>query len=63
MKDGEIFITTLLPSVNMTPNISMSLEQKTTFAIVNLLFIFLGILIVVCFQILFNAYWSKPTST
>ncbi|KFP34314.1 Cortexin-3, partial [Colius striatus] len=38
-------------------------EQKTMFAFVILLFIFLGILIVCCFRILLNPYWSMPTST
>ncbi|NWS70924.1 CTXN3 protein, partial [Crotophaga sulcirostris] len=63
IKDGERFATTLVPSVNMTPNTSMSLEQKTIFAFVILLFIFLGILIVLCFQILPDACWSKTIST
>ncbi|KAM9263039.1 LOW QUALITY PROTEIN: cortexin-3 [Morus bassanus] len=62
MMDGEIFTGTLVPSGNMTPNSSMTLEQKTMFAFVILLFIFLGILIVSCF-ILLNPYWSTPTST
>ncbi|KAM9214317.1 LOW QUALITY PROTEIN: cortexin-3 [Leptosomus discolor] len=62
MMDREIFTGTLLPSGNLTPNSSMTLEQKTTFAIVILLFIFLGILVVLCF-ILLNPYQSVPTST
>lgn len=62
MMDGEIFTTTLVPSGNMTPNYSMTLAQKTTFAFVILLFIFLGILIVRCFQILLNPYQSMLTS-
>ncbi|KFQ10529.1 Cortexin-3, partial [Haliaeetus albicilla] len=41
----------------------MTLEQKTTFAFVILLFIFLGILIVRCFRILLDPYRSMPTST
>ncbi|XP_060702936.1 cortexin-3 [Hemiscyllium ocellatum] len=41
----------------------MTLEQKTTFAFVIFLFIFLGILIVRCFRILLDPYRSMPTST
>ncbi|XP_013870583.1 cortexin-3 [Austrofundulus limnaeus] len=41
----------------------MSLEQKTTFALVILLFVFLLILIVRCFRILLDPYRSMPTST
>ncbi|KFO88474.1 Cortexin-3, partial [Buceros rhinoceros silvestris] len=41
----------------------MTLEQKTTFAFVILLFILLGILIVRCFRILLDPYRSMPTST
>ncbi|KAM6391591.1 LOW QUALITY PROTEIN: cortexin-3 [Rhynochetos jubatus] len=52
MMNGEIFTGTLVPSGNMTPNSSMTLEQNTAFAFVILLFIFLGILIVHYFQIL-----------
>ncbi|XP_040436858.1 cortexin-3 [Falco naumanni] len=63
MMDGEILAATLLPSENMTSNSSMTLEQKTTFAFVILLFIFLGILIVRCFRILLDPYQSMPTST
>ncbi|NXN13646.1 CTXN3 protein, partial [Indicator maculatus] len=54
MMDGEIFIATLVPSGNTTPNPSMMLEQKTMFAFVVLLFIFLCILNLHCFQILLN---------
>ncbi|KAM6230476.1 cortexin-3 [Porphyrio hochstetteri] len=54
---------TLVPSGNMTQSSSMTLEQKTTFASVILLFIFLGILIVRCFRILLDPYQSVPTST
>ncbi|NXI71160.1 CTXN3 protein, partial [Anseranas semipalmata] len=61
--DGERFSATLVPSGKMTPDSSMTLEQKTTFAFVTLLFIFVGILIVCCFQILFDPYRSMPTST
>ncbi|XP_072716224.1 cortexin-3 [Ciconia boyciana] len=63
MMDGGIFTATLVPSGNMRPNSSMTLEQKTTFVFVILLFVFLGILIVRCFQILLDPYWSMPTST
>ncbi|XP_069743286.1 cortexin-3 [Narcine bancroftii] len=41
----------------------VTLEQKTTFAFVIFLFIFLGILIVRCFRILLDPYRSMPTST
>ncbi|NWI68229.1 CTXN3 protein, partial [Todus mexicanus] len=62
MMDGEIFTVTLVPSGNRTLNSSMTLEQKTSFAFVILLFIFLGILIVHCFRILLDPYQSMPTS-
>ncbi|XP_034458777.1 cortexin-3 [Hippoglossus hippoglossus] len=42
---------------------AMSLEQKTTFALVIFLFVFLLILIVRCFRILLDPYRSMPTST
>uniref|UniRef100_A0A3B3ZQV6 Uncharacterized protein n=1 Tax=Periophthalmus magnuspinnatus TaxID=409849 RepID=A0A3B3ZQV6_9GOBI len=42
---------------------AMSLEQKTTFALVVFLFVFLLILIVRCFRILLDPYRSMPTST
>uniref|UniRef100_A0A8B9CZ02 Cortexin 3 n=1 Tax=Anser brachyrhynchus TaxID=132585 RepID=A0A8B9CZ02_9AVES len=61
--DGEIFSATLVPSGNITSDSSMTLEQKTTFAFVILLFIFLGILVVRCFRILLDPYRSMPTST
>ncbi|OXB66899.1 hypothetical protein ASZ78_013560 [Callipepla squamata] len=63
MMDGEIFTATLVPSGNVTPDSSMTLEQKTTFAFVILLFIFLGILVIRCFRILLDPYQSMPTST
>ncbi|NXQ80141.1 CTXN3 protein, partial [Nyctibius grandis] len=63
MMDGEIVTATLVPPGNVTPNSSMTLEQKTTFALVILLFIFLGILIVRCFRILLDPYRSMTTST
>ncbi|XP_057260378.1 cortexin-3 [Pezoporus wallicus] len=62
MTDGEVFTATFVPSGNMTPNSSMTLEQKTAFAFVILLFIFLGI-IAHCFRILLDPYRSMPTST
>lgn len=61
--EGEIFTATSVPSGNMTPNYSMTLEQKTMFAFVILLFIFLGILIICCFRILLDPYQAMPTST
>ncbi|XP_065717709.1 cortexin-3 [Patagioenas fasciata] len=60
--EGEIFTATLVPPGNTTPNSSMTLEQKTTFAFVILLLIFLGMLIIRCFRILLNPYQSMPTS-
>ncbi|KAM9509890.1 cortexin-3 [Guaruba guarouba] len=62
MMDGEVSTATFVPSGNMTPNSSMTLEQKT-FAFVMLLFIFLGTLIACCFLILLYPYRSMPTST
>ncbi|KAM9367355.1 LOW QUALITY PROTEIN: cortexin-3 [Phaethornis superciliosus] len=62
MMDGEIVTATLVPSGNMTPNSNMTLEQKTAFAFVIFLFIFLGIL-TVCFFILLIPYHIMPTST
>ncbi|NXG43987.1 CTXN3 protein, partial [Psilopogon haemacephalus] len=56
MVGGESFIATVVPSGNTTPNSSLMLEQKTMFAFVVLLFIFLCILIVHCFQILLSFY-------
>ncbi|XP_002663549.1 cortexin-3 isoform X2 [Danio rerio] len=42
---------------------NMTLEQKTTFAFVIFLFVFLCMLIVRCFRILLDPYRSMPTST
>ncbi|NXP45663.1 CTXN3 protein, partial [Heliornis fulica] len=56
-----LLTATLVLSGNMTPDSSMTLEQKSVFAPVILL-IFLGILIY-CFQILLDPYQSIPTST
>ncbi|KAM4639373.1 LOW QUALITY PROTEIN: cortexin-3 [Amazona ochrocephala] len=61
--NGEVFTATFVPSGNMTPNSNMTMEQKTTFAFVILLFIFLRILIACCFRILLSPYRSMPTST
>ncbi|XP_060709811.1 cortexin-2 [Hemiscyllium ocellatum] len=41
----------------------LTLEQKTAFAFVGMLFIFLGLLIVRCFRILLDPYSSMPSST
>ncbi|XP_028830537.1 cortexin-3 isoform X2 [Denticeps clupeoides] len=41
----------------------VTLEQKTTFALVLFLFLLLGVLIVRCFRILLDPYRSMPTST
>uniref|UniRef100_A0A8B9QHT9 Cortexin 3 n=1 Tax=Apteryx owenii TaxID=8824 RepID=A0A8B9QHT9_APTOW len=63
MMEGEIFAATWLPPGSTLPDSSMTLEQKTTFVFVILLFVFLGILIVRCFRILLDPYRSMPTST
>ncbi|XP_054843513.1 cortexin-3 [Eublepharis macularius] len=60
--DGEPFTSTFY-SGNIPSETGMTLEQKTTFVFVILLFIFLGILIVRCFRILLDPYRSMPTST
>ncbi|CAH7021755.1 Ctxn3 [Phodopus roborovskii] len=62
MDGGQPIPSPLVPSGNLSDS-SMSLEQKTTFVFVILLFIFLGILIVRCFRILLDPYRSMPTST
>ncbi|XP_063310223.1 cortexin-3 isoform X2 [Pelobates fuscus] len=61
--DGETLPSTLLPTLNASYGSSITLEQKTTFAFVVLLFIILGVLIVRCFRILLDPYRSMPTST
>ncbi|XP_038259192.1 cortexin-3 [Dermochelys coriacea] len=61
--EGEPITSTLLPPGNVPQDTSLTLEQKTTFVFVILLFIFLGILIVRCFRILLDPYRSMPTST
>ncbi|XP_072269884.1 cortexin-3 isoform X1 [Pyxicephalus adspersus] len=61
--DGETLSSTMLPTLNASYGSSMTLEQKTTFAFVVLLFIILGVLIVRCFRILLDPYRSMPTST
>ncbi|XP_048359780.1 cortexin-3 [Sphaerodactylus townsendi] len=60
--DGESFTSTIY-SGNIPSETGMTLEQKTTFVFVILLFIFLGILIIRCFRILLDPYRSMPTST
>ncbi|XP_023672968.1 cortexin-2 [Paramormyrops kingsleyae] len=42
---------------------SLTLEQKTAFAFVGMLLVFLGLLIVRCFRILLDPYSSMPSST
>ncbi|KAJ8393120.1 hypothetical protein AAFF_G00068030 [Aldrovandia affinis] len=42
---------------------SLSLEQKTAFAFVGMLLVFLGLLVVRCFRILLDPYSSMPSST
>ncbi|XP_020646322.1 cortexin-3 isoform X2 [Pogona vitticeps] len=61
--DGDSFTSTLFSSGNIPSETGITLEQKTTFVFVILLFIFLGILIVRCFRILLDPYRSMPTST
>ncbi|XP_075049079.1 cortexin-3 [Mixophyes fleayi] len=61
--DGETLPSTMLPTLNASYGSSITLEQKTTFAFVILLFIILGVLIVRCFRILLDPYRSMPTST
>uniref|UniRef100_A0A8C5PHZ3 Cortexin 3 n=1 Tax=Leptobrachium leishanense TaxID=445787 RepID=A0A8C5PHZ3_9ANUR len=61
--DGETSPSTMLPTLNASYGSSITLEQKTTFAFVVLLFIILGVLIVRCFRILLDPYRSMPTST
>ncbi|XP_017510626.1 cortexin-3 [Manis javanica] len=63
MDGGQPVPSPLVPLGNASSDFSMSLEQKTTFVFVILLFIFLGILIVRCFRILLDPYRSMPTST
>lgn len=63
MDGGQPVPSPLVPLENASADSSMSLEQKTTFVFVILLFIFLGILIVRCFRILLDPYRSMPTST
>ncbi|XP_036420493.1 cortexin-2 [Colossoma macropomum] len=41
---------------------SLTLEQKTAFAFVGMLLVFLGLLIVRCFRILLDPYSSMPSS-
>ncbi|GCB77348.1 cortexin-2 [Scyliorhinus torazame] len=48
---------------NSITSYPLTLEQKTAFAFVGILFIFLGLLIVRCFRILLDPYSSMPSST
>nr|XP_020461373.1 cortexin-2 [Monopterus albus]XP_020461375.1 cortexin-2 [Monopterus albus] len=41
---------------------SLTLEQKTAFAFVGMLMVFLGLLIIRCFRILLDPYSSMPSS-
>lgn len=50
-------------SVNEVSAFSLTLEQKTGFAFVGILCIFLGLLIIRCFKILLDPYSSMPSST
>ncbi|KAM4809897.1 cortexin-3 [Rhinophrynus dorsalis] len=61
--EGETLPSTLVPTLNASYGSSVTLEQKTTFAFVIVLFIILGVLIVRCFRILLDPYRSMPTST
>ncbi|KAG7481460.1 hypothetical protein MATL_G00066960 [Megalops atlanticus] len=63
MMEAEPFTAPLLQAGGSVADTGMTLEQKTTFAFVIFLFIFLGILIVRCFRILLDPYRSMPTST
>ncbi|XP_069481711.1 cortexin-3 [Ambystoma mexicanum] len=59
----ETLAATLFPPDETAHDYSMTLEQKTTFIFVMLLFIVLGVLVVRCFRILLDPYRSMPTST
>lgn len=50
-------------SVNEASTLSLTLEQKTGFAFVGILCVFLGLLIIRCFKILLDPYSSMPSST
>ncbi|XP_021081892.1 cortexin-2 [Mesocricetus auratus] len=50
-------------SANEVSAFSLTLEQKTGFAFVGILCIFLGLLIIRCFKILLDPYSSMPSST
>ncbi|XP_029475042.1 cortexin-3 isoform X2 [Rhinatrema bivittatum] len=63
MMDGEMFTSTFLAPADNSNDYSMTLEHKTTFIFVILLFVVLGILIIRCFRILLDPYRSMPTST
>ncbi|KAG8145036.1 hypothetical protein E2320_013414 [Naja naja] len=50
-------------SVNEVSSFPLTLEQKTGFAFVGILCVFLGLLIIRCFKILLDPYSSMPSST
>ncbi|XP_067412228.1 cortexin-2 [Emydura macquarii macquarii] len=50
-------------SVNEVSAFPLTLEQKTGFAFVGILCVFLGLLIIRCFRILLDPYSSMPSST
>lgn len=50
-------------SVNEMSAFPLTLEQKTGFAFVGILCVFLGLLIIRCFKILLDPYSSMPSST
>ncbi|XP_030625982.1 cortexin-3, partial [Chanos chanos] len=63
LMEAEPFTSSLLQAGGPVASAGMTLEQKTTFAFVIFLFVFLCILIVRCFRILLDPYRSMPTST
>ncbi|KAL6473057.1 hypothetical protein AOLI_G00223150 [Acnodon oligacanthus] len=62
LMEAEPF-TSSLQAGGTAAGAGMTLEQKTTFAFVIFLFVFLCMLIVRCFRILLDPYRSMPTST
>ncbi|XP_026871925.1 cortexin-3 [Electrophorus electricus] len=62
LMEAEPFTSTLQAG-GPAAGAGMTLEQKTTFAFVIFLFVFLCMLIVRCFRILLDPYRSMPTST
>lgn len=62
MADG--FGSALPPQASaVLPEPALTLEQKTAFAFVFFLFVFLGLLVARCFRILLDPYQSMPSST